>query len=405
MLRRTRPVVLLALSLLLIEGRPVARPASADGLLPSAAPLFIHDVEAAFRRIQVRGEHLVARANGLIPKPRYRATLGNLYWIRNHFQGIQRLPNTRYLFLSGANPQSSQSDLFIIRLPGENAGGSEESGAEVVKHVKLDTVMWHAGGLSILGTTLAVPLHGGHPRRAKVAFFDVSDPENPRRLAVEIDRPGRKASATAITRLPNGHVLVAVMSAFDGLPRRVDFYLSRMPSLEGGFFPAPATWLVSEVEARPGQKRTFSFFQSINFVQQSDGRLFMVGFHNSFAVPASLPGRDYADLYELEFPEGSMDGSEPRLEKPRIIKTGNRQLRCTDGFCNLDAAAGLFIDPASQSLSVYAAPGWLSKDSVKITIYPSLTGPIDSARSTPSAFDTPRTPRSLRTIRSAVPRS
>ena len=91
-------------------------------------------------------------------------------------------------------------------------------------------------------------------------------------------------------------------SAFDGLPRRIDFYLSRTQTLVDGFAPEPVTWRVSEVQARPGQERTFSFFQAINFVNQADGGLFLVGFHNSFFSAAMLPGRDYADLYEVVFP-------------------------------------------------------------------------------------------------------
>jgi hypothetical protein len=44
-------------------------------------------------------------------------------------------------------------------------------------------------------------------------------------------------------------------------------------------------------------------------------------------------------------------------------------LRCTGGYCNLDAAAGLYVDPSSQSMTVYATPGWLSGDRLKFTEY------------------------------------
>ncbi len=348
------------------QARPAdsARQASAQGDAAAGSQPLIDDVEQAFARIQKRGEHFTARVNGLIPKPRYRPTVSNFFGFLNHFQGIQRLPGSSHVAISGSNRSVTSAELFIVRL-GE---GAREEG-EVVARIGLDDVMGHAGGMAIEGTILAVPLHGGVPRRAKVVFYDVGDPEHPRKQHVEIDRPGRKAGAVALTRLAGGHFLAAVLSAYDGLPRRIDFYLSRGPVLEHGFHPEPVTWPVGEVMARSGQDRTFSHFQSFGFIRQSDNRLYLVGFHNSFASPSILRGRDYADLYEVVFPKETNTARPPGLAKPSIIKAASRLLQCIDGYCNLDAAAGLFVDPATKSLSIYAAPGWLDGDIVKVTVY------------------------------------
>jgi hypothetical protein len=72
---------------------------------------------------------------------------------------------------------------------------------------------------------------------------------------------------------------------------------------------------------------------------------------------------------------------EPGLEMPAVTKVANRMFRCTDGFCSFGAAAGLFIDPVTQAMSVYSTPGWLDRDAVKITVYPSVSGKAFSARS------------------------
>ena len=326
------------------------------------APRLLADVEAAFARIQVQGEHLKARTNGLIPSPRYRVSLRNWFGLLNHFQGVQSIPFSNYLIISGSNPRNGTADLFVARMvPGEEG--------EIVRHIEVDSSMWHAGGLSVMNTILAVPLHQLSPRQAKIVFFDVADPVNPQRLPVEIPRPGRKAGSVAVTDLPDGRLLVAVLSAFDGLPRRLDFYLSRTSQLTDGFMPELATWRVSEVRARPGQERTFAYFQSINFIRQADGRLFLAGFHNNVLTPSILPGRDYADLYEVVFPASSMNLSPMTLAVPDVIKIASRRLNCKDGFCNLDAAAGLYVDPDTGSMSVYAMPGWLDGDTVKATVY------------------------------------
>jgi hypothetical protein len=321
----------------------------------------LDDVEAAFARIPIEGERFTADTHGLIPRPSYRTSVRNWFGLLNHFQGIQRLPGTPYIVMSGANPRGSKAELFVVRL--------DEDGGDLVTTITVDTVMTHAGGLSVEENILAVPVHGGTPRNAKVVFYDMTDPEHPLKLPVEIDRPGRKASAAAFSRLANGYFLVAVMSSFDGLPRRIDFYLSRGPALADGFVPQPVTWPVGEVQARPDQERTFSHFQTINFVRQTDGRLYLVGFHNRTATLAALPGRDYADLYEVIFPRGAIDGPSPILAKPSIVKASNHRMRCEDGYCNMDAAAGLYLDPQTGGLSVYAAPGWLKGDTVKLTLY------------------------------------
>jgi hypothetical protein len=328
----------------------------------AGAPPIIEDVEAAFAAISMTGRHLTASANGRIPEPSYRVSFKNLFGLWNHFQGVQRLPGTDYLVVSGSNPRSSVGQLFVIRQEDTGTGA-------VVASIDVDPVMWHVGGLSMLGSILAVPIHGGSPRQAKIVFYDLANPEQPRKLPIEINRPSRKASAAALTRQRNGRYLAAVLAAFDGRPLRIDFYLSRTQALEDGFDPEPVTWLVSEVQAGPGQERTFDHFQAINFVRQADGRLFLVGFHNTFVSASALPGRDYADLYEVLFPDGSVDADSPRLDKPVIVKIQNRMLRCTSGYCNLGAAAGLYVDSDTQALSVYAAAGWLDDDTMKLTVY------------------------------------
>ena len=73
----------------------------------------------------------------------------------------------------------------------------------------------------------------------------------------------------------------------------------------------------------------------------------------------------------MRFPRGD---DAPILDTPTVTKVANRMLRCTDGFCSLDAAAGLFVDPVTKAMSVYATPGWLDGDAVKVTVYPSGSG-------------------------------
>ena len=324
----------------------------------------LDDVEAAFANLSNRSEALTARMNGLIQSPAYRSSFGNGFGFSNHFQGIQRAG--RYLMLSGADAHGPAADLFVVRLDGTHAG-------TLVAALTLDDQAWHAGGIAIHGTTLALPLYGtsaddDEARPGLVRFYDVAEPERPVQLPVTIERPARKAIAVALTRLQNAHWLVAVLSGRDGQPRRLDFYLSRTADLESGF-GTPLSWQTAFVRARNRQAPSFSHFQNINFLPQADGRLYLVGFHNTFLNVTALPGRDYADLYEVILPASVTRADTPSLDYPAVVKVANRRLRCEAGQCSFDAAAGAWIDPGSGTLSIYATPGWIDGDSLKVARY------------------------------------
>ena len=328
-----------------------------------AWPSSLDDVEAAFAGLATTGEPLLISVGGLIARPAYRASLGNGFGFDNHFQGIQRLGSSNVLVLSGADASASAADLFIVQLDQQGEG-------HLVSALTLDDEAWHAGGIAAHESILAVPLYGsgGGVRKSRVRFYDVSDPLAPRQLTVSIERHGRKAIAVALTRLVNAHWLAAVLSGRDGDPRRLDLYLSRGGEIEDGF-GEPLSWRTAFVGARNGQAPSFSHFQNINFLRQSDGRLYLAGFHNTFVNVAALPGRDYVDLYEVVLPESVTRALAPALAHPRVVKVANKRLTCRGGACNLDAAAGVHVDPVSRTLSIYAAPGWLDGNSLKIVRY------------------------------------
>jgi hypothetical protein len=323
------------------------------------------DVMEEFLRIPRSGVAHRARAGDTIPAPAYTARIDNRLGFRNHFQGVQRIPGTDFLVVSGSDPRGPASSLFVLRFG--HPGRRTHEPDRVLAEVPLDSTLWHAGGMSTMGRILAVPIYGGKPRHGRVLFFDTATAPQLESLAVTIERPGRKAYATAIARLQSGHVLVAVLAGRDDLPRRLDFYRSRTARLADGFDHEPVTWPAREVRSVAGQSPNFGDFQGIGLVTQRDGSLFLVGLHNTAPSIDLLPGRDYADLYRVEFP-GSEVLSAPgaMLTKPRLTKVANRHLVCEGGHCNLDASAGLYVDPSGQ-LGIYATSFWLGNGELKLT--------------------------------------
>jgi hypothetical protein len=299
----------------------------------------ISNVMDKFININVRGDYMAAWFGDYIPEPWYTTSIRNMMGFRNHFQGIQRLTNTNYLAISGSNTNEPMSNIFIVKIDSRREKGD-------------------------LGEILAVPIYGGSPLRGKIIFYLMGNPENPQKLEMEVQRPDRKAYAVSLIKLKNGYYLLAALSDRDNMPRRVDFYLSKSQNILDGFKPEFVSWFTDDIIATAGEDANFTDFQSISFLQQSDGRLFLVGFHNTALNLRIIPGRDYADLYSVAFPEKFNTAPKPKLTKPVIKKITNRQFYCKDGQCNMDAAAGLYIHPTGE-LSLYAATFWLEENMIK----------------------------------------
>ncbi len=344
----------------------------------------IPDVLKAFRDISTRGDYLGVWDGEQIRWPRYTARFENGLGFSNHFQGVQRLRRGNYLVLTGGDPNEPRSHIFIAKMGSRYAQGGWRSNLietgkppdedQMVRVIGIDPDLWHAGGISVLGDILAVPIYGNGKNEgsqqvhAKIVFYSMVKPEAPQRLNFTIDRPGVKAAAVALTKLPNGYILVAVWSDSDSLERRLDFYISKSTNILDGFHQQKVTWLASNVQASIGQQPNFSNFQNINFITQTDGRLFLVGFHNTSDAAPTLPGRDFADLYEVKFPSETAEQDPPRLLVPNITKVENKQLICEDKQCNFDAAAGIYIDP-NGILRLYATYHWASDNIIRFNEY------------------------------------
>ncbi len=326
----------------------------------------IKSVEAAFARIRSNGEHLGAWDGDRFAGSRYTIRQANHGGFLNHFQGMMRLRDGRYLVVSGGDwqPNTINSHLFIIRMESRPDSGPWRSNViesheppeadAVVKIIGVDESLWHGGGLDVLGDILAVPIEHmtnktlkafaqvgpKGPDNSALVFFDVSDPENPKRFPqCTIRRQGVKAGAVALTKLLNGHFLAASWSDSDREERRLEFYLSNSTRFADGFRRiAPTRWVPAELRALEGQDFYFRNYQAINLVRQSeDGRLYLMGFQR-------VEGRDTADLFTVDIPrEEDAPKAGRGIDKPIITKVASREFVCR-GRCDMRGASGLYSD-------------------------------------------------------------
>jgi hypothetical protein len=356
----------------------------------------VPDVEAAFAAIPTRGQALGVWSAGLIEYPFYSFNRDHDNW-GNHFQGIQRLRNSNYVVISGGNI-ANQGDLshwdlsgpgqwgdmsdpaaslFVARLAsrpergpfGTNIDPSsvkpDESDRLIIDlelggPVDDGNYLWHPGGISVVGDLVVISVENYLERLGKrisqIVFVDVSDPEHPEVLDQSIDRTRgplvEKAGAAAMVHLDDGRFLVAARST-----RQLFFYPSRTARFEDGFDES-AVVVFDEKRAKTanGLERTAFGGSTINFLRQSDGRIYLVTFGfdrtpDTIGDP-SVPGRHFADLYLVEFPRGNL------RKRPTITKVARREFGdpALDpaGWGHFSAAAGIYVTDEGK-LAVYGA--------------------------------------------------
>jgi hypothetical protein len=371
----------------------------------------VENVENAFSNIRTRGEYMAVWDGDKIPYPKYMsADFSNQFGVNNHFQGIQRLRNSNYLVISGGDVYARRGHILIVKLGsrGEENGwrsnliqsGYPPNTDTILKVIGVNShrvinqklgiksSQWHAGGISILGDILAVPVEGSKQKTgSKILFYNLREPEQPHIFPFAIDRPGIKASAVALTKLPNGYYLLAVLVASDKFPdhekkrrqkekgRYLDFYISKTTDFREGFREKFTPWDVENVKNTPKQDKNFSNFQNINFItQKNDNKLYLVGLHNNSPAEPILPfGRDYADLYTVEFDanlSASVFDPDPDKSVPihKIKKVANKNFYCHDRQCNFDAGAGVYAD-SSGALIVYSCFHFIEDRMIKFNEY------------------------------------
>lgn len=314
----------------------------------------IRDVRASLKRVRERGHFLAAwEGEKVFTKDRYTGNVGNTFGFLNHFQGLVRLG--RHVVISGGDKHRPASELYVIRMASRKVTQPFRSnlwkstqppdGDLAVKRLHVDSELWHAGGIDASGDLVVVPLEGG-ALNSRVVFYDFSDPEQPALLKrATIERTVNKASAAALAQRGDGRLVVAVW--WYDTRRRLDFYLSRTGDPTDGF-EGPATLVLDE-------QYRYVAYQAIQFLQQADGALFLLGFDNTAENAPIQPGVDLCHLWRVTVPAGGPAGGVwPGLGVEHVDW---RPFTCKDRQANMDAGAGTWIDPTGE-LHVYSCYHW-----------------------------------------------
>jgi hypothetical protein len=317
-------------------------PSGSAGATPVEQNHAVEDVKASFDALTERGEWLGFRRSRADVPANHDPIGSNTGGY--HFQGFARSPRTGiapilYATRSGcpdcllsappwppelppdANPWLSEGTLLVVEMNSRTRDGERlrsnrllrQAETQVTLPPEEDKVVGviafdsgeidydHAGGIQMVGDILAVALSGPNtpvPPPGKVVFFDASNPRSPKRLGYE-KKFSYGVGMVGVTKLPDGHFLMVV--AKGGAEELVFLRSNETSFLDEGFEFHAHTVLTKEQLS--GLKDTPPGYwdfgknspQALNFVNQRDGQLFLVGSSNTCETAPQLCGRGRRD--------------------------------------------------------------------------------------------------------------
>ncbi len=288
----------------------------------------------------------------------------------SHYQGIARMggAGVPYLFVTGSVKSGDKKGVLLsVRMGSRGTDGERLRSNRLAKDQSMgDTAPpstdkvaayrefdWdHPGGVQLCGDILAVPLEGANfttTDEGRIVFFDVSNPESPVELAPKITSTAHKFGVAGLTKLPDGHFFVV---ATWGDNKTVEFYRStRTNFLDPAFqWTLHATWKSSDLLGVQSWPTGNTSHQMLNFVLQTDGRLFMLGARNTSAAAPVITGKDELYLYEVRGWESNSSGLKVvQVKEARHLFCKNQET----GFADFLAGIGAYVSPTGE-LIVYA---------------------------------------------------
>lgn len=328
---------------------------------------WLEDVPGAFADIPEVGTKLQVHTGDVFPnKSRYTKLSRNNDGNENHFQGCARVPGTKFLVLTGGDWQAKSSHLFVARLDSRGVRRKWDSNLGkkgppktdvVVTRVDLASPMWHAGGIDACGQLVAASVECGPVRAARVRgvkppkcaqaqsrimFLYMKQPAKPKVLTARIDRNKIKATAVGLTHVRGQGWVAAVLSAntpeVGFQPKRIDFYRTKGNAISPGF--------AHRTTYKIPQSLKWADYQTINFVQQISGQMFMTAMADGLV-----------DLFKVTLPSLPNAAQKSRAALEFVAR---RPFPQDKQYAEFKAGVGIYAH--GNVLNLYAVPQWRRAD-------------------------------------------
>jgi hypothetical protein len=335
----------------------------------------VNDVVGKFQALSSNGQQLRAyNSERIIPEAhcRYRdCALHNAGYVgcsccaiipvgglNNHLQGLNWIPNYvcpgNYLLVTGNNPHTDTdthfgpaAHLFIIKM--------EENTGDIVGVITITNDVpgyTHPGGIQICGKYVVIPMEGDG--FGKIIFYEISGQQGSLHLSkhpTEIITNDVSCGAAAMARLTSGYYLAAYWNNGLVLYRSID------KNIDKGFFEVGRinpNDIINPHGAWAGYFQPQQSPQNINFINGSNGKLYLLTTDNTGSWSPVFKGTDFAALFEIALPE---EITEHSLEGFSMTYIAEKRFVCHRN-ADFKAAAGIHI-PNQNTLCLYGAYHWL----------------------------------------------
>jgi hypothetical protein len=277
----------------------------------------VKDVAQSFDNLSEDGETSSFDTNGMFYKGTFVQAINNTFGLDNHFQGVQVLHDSRYFIFSGANFKSRTSTLFTAFVDPATGEG------KVVNRIDVkDEINWHMGGIARIGDLVATPLESFKvAKSSKVLFWNFSDPDHPVQLPFSIEIPDLHSGAVSFFKADDGRTVL--MTNHDGIFR---YFYSKSTNVMDGFETTSAA------ETDLSGDSDFRNAQSLHFVRQCDGKLYLLAYLNTGKVAPLFNGRDLSSLHTFSWNNAT----------PVIEHVQTKHFQCNRD-CDFAGAAGINV--------------------------------------------------------------
>jgi hypothetical protein len=278
-----------------------------------------------------------------------------------HFQGIQRvstlvtgMPGDANFVFSG----SQGGDLWSVKFSPTGQPGlvgpqpdspNVDSGVTNIVRVPFNG-SGHLGGLQASGRWLTGGVEGNG--QAMVHFWDLANPNSPSGAREDLFISDGTSCCIALTKMPGVNRPFIMAVGGTGTASVKMFVLEgatqRYANLSTGVWQERGTLALGP---------SWEAFQTLNFVNQDDGRLFLVGMRGrDSTLNSPETGADTAVLFEVK---------SSGLDNFAVTKLAEKTFICQfDGArqCAFEATGAAYLDADRNQLMIYSSKAWRPSD-------------------------------------------
>lgn len=188
----------------------------------------------------------------------------------------------------------------------------------------------HAGGFQLSGSTLAVGVEDNQDKkRSQIQFWSIANPdsfEQLKHLTIlrSCDTP-KEATAGAVGLVEREKDHLLAVGNWDC--RAIDFYLSNGKPLDdlACRFEHALQWQADSAATEDWKPDSIcGTYQSLNFVREASGSIFLLGFDTTLA------GQDVIDLFEVDLTSGA-DRALRKVARKTVSLNGDNHFRYGGG--------------------------------------------------------------------------